>query len=133
MFYKRTVSSMADTAKLPTHIESCKLEINSDDQERGTNSRVCSPILIAWYDDQNLLLSYERYSHFPFTWRINVNYRGLLAGYTSHALAGAIYPWSKSYLMTTSPNDERSYHYTFTLGVDANYKTTDGPPPAQAC
>ena len=51
MAYKRTVSSMADTAKLPTNIESCKLEINSDDQELGTEFMSLSQILIAWYDD----------------------------------------------------------------------------------
>ena len=132
MAYKRTVSSMADTAKLPTHIESCKLEINSDDQELGTSSWVPPKSWSLGMMIESAVKLWEILS-LSLYMKINVNYRGLLAGYIARALAGAIYPWSKSYLMTTSPNNERSSHYTFTLGVDVNYKTTDGPPPAQAC
>ena len=36
---REMISSMADTAKLPTHIEPCKLESNSDDHGGGYEYR----------------------------------------------------------------------------------------------
>ena len=77
MAYKRTVSSMADTAKLPTHIESCKLEINSDDHGDGHEYRRAP---IPWSLGMMIESAVKLWEILSLSlyMKINANYRGLV-------------------------------------------------------